>query len=510
MICVVIGRSRHKMVKIEVQEAVKRGAQLVEIRLDYLARSPDFKRLLAEKPCAMIATVRRPEDGGRWSGAEDARQALLRQAIVSGFDWVDLETDIADKIRRFKEVKRIISYHNLRETPPDLEAIYARMCQQDPDIVKVAVTAQQPADNLRVLALLKDAPKPTVAMCMGDIGMPSRILGAKLGAAFTYAVFNKDYRVAPGILSFDELRQVYNYDGINAGTAVFGVIGDPVAQSLSPLIHNAAFRQLKLNCVYLPFRVPRSQLPGFLKDYDRLGIRGYSVTIPHKEAAATLAHVKDDMVTLSHSANTLLRVKEGFAAYNTDAPAALGALLSLFPAVPEGGESPLQGRTVLLVGAGGVARPLAHALRQVGAQVFIANRTAERAQKLAAEAGASAVEWSTRNTAACDVLINCTPVGMHPNVDEMPMLPTALRPGLIVMDTVYNPETTLLVKEARQHRCQVCTGVEMFVRQAALQFKLFTGRDAPLDLMTRLVKQALSPVAIKDEPAAEEEPEGDE
>src|ERR1700739_4289433 len=111
-ICVVIGRTRHKMMQIELQEAAKRGATMIELRLDFLAKAPDFKRLLATKPCPLVATVRRPQDGGRWPGNEDDRRMLLRQAIVAGFDWVDLETDVADEIRRFKNVRRIVSYHN--------------------------------------------------------------------------------------------------------------------------------------------------------------------------------------------------------------------------------------------------------------------------------------------------------------------------------------------------------------------------------------------------------------
>src|SRR3954453_13683592 len=117
-ICVVIGRTRHKMAAVEMQEAVKRGAEFIELRLDFIAKAPDLKRLLADKPCPLVATIRRPQDGGRWGGSEDARQMLLKQCIVSGgFDWVDLETDIADQIRRFKAVKRIVSYHNLTGFP---------------------------------------------------------------------------------------------------------------------------------------------------------------------------------------------------------------------------------------------------------------------------------------------------------------------------------------------------------------------------------------------------------
>src|SRR5207248_2740168 len=158
--------------------------------LDFLARAIDLRRLLAEKPCPLVATIRRQEDGGRWAGTEEQRQMLLRLAIVGGFDWVDLETDIADTVRRFGDVKRIVSYHNIKEMPEDLEKIHERMCAQDADVVKLAVRAERPQDNWRVLEMTKRAMKPTVAICLGDMGIPSRILAAKYGAPFSYAAFN--------------------------------------------------------------------------------------------------------------------------------------------------------------------------------------------------------------------------------------------------------------------------------------------------------------------------------
>src|SRR6516165_5604177 len=219
-ICVVIGRTRHKMMQVEIQEAAKQGARFIELRLDFLVKAPDFKRLLDNKPCPMVATARRPQDGGRWSGTEEARLTLIRQAIVAGFDWVDLETDIADNVRRFKDVQRIVSYHNLREVPTDLEKIYQRMCGQDADVIKLAVRAQHPKDNVRVLELLRKSPRPTVAFCMGDLGMPSRILGAKFGAPFTYAAFNKERGIAPGLPSLTDMKRLYFYEHINANTKV--------------------------------------------------------------------------------------------------------------------------------------------------------------------------------------------------------------------------------------------------------------------------------------------------
>jgi 3-dehydroquinate dehydratase/shikimate dehydrogenase len=500
-ICVVIGRTRHKMIQVEIVEAAKRGARMIELRLDFLAKAPDFKRLLAEKPCQVVATVRRQQDGGRWNGTEAQRRILLRQAIVAGFDWVDLETDAADEIRRFKDVRRIVSYHNLREVPPDLEAIYERMCRQDPDVVKIAVSAQQPADNLRVLDLLKSPPKPTVAFCLGDMGFPSRILAGKFGAPFAYAAFNKERTIALGIPSFEEMLHVYRYHRLGADTEVFGVIGDPVAHSLSPMIHNTALHQVGYNGVYLPFRVPRGDLKTFLQQYDRFHIRGYSVTIPHKEAALAVAKHSQETAHRVGAANTLVRDSDGFSAFNTDYQAARDSLLAHLAPSPSQGLSTLHERSVLLLGAGGIARAIAHMLQREGAMVTIANRSPERARELAQEVGCRFIGWETRHTVLCELLVNCTPIGMQPNVDECPVHPSILKPEMMVFDTIYSPETTLLIKEARARGCRVLTGVDMFVRQAELQFHLFTHREPPKDLMRTVVKRALSPVALRDDEA---------
>jgi 3-dehydroquinate dehydratase/shikimate dehydrogenase len=521
-ICVVIARTRHGMMQAEIQEAARRGAHLIEVRLDFLKKAPDFKRLLADKPCPMIATVRRPAEGGKWDSSEDARRVLLRQAIVAGFDWVDLEYDVADSIPRFGRVRRIVSYHNMREMPADLEKIHQRMCAQDADVVKVAVRAQQPADNLRVLALLKKAPKPTIAFCTNDLGFPSRILQAKFGAPFTYAAFNKERFGGLAIPSFTELKQVYHYDRLNKDTEVFGVIGDPIAHSLSPQIHNIAFRKIGINAVYLPFRVPRDTLADFLRLFDQLPIKGYSVTIPHKEAAAEIADTRDETTENTKAANTLVRTLEGFAAYNTDYRGVIDTLNTFLPAYtahliqppgsipglpPTAASEPappaipgsLVGRVSLVLGAGGVARAAAHALHREGAMVTIANRTAERAHDLANEIGCRHVEWNARHSVLCELVVNCTPIGMHPDIDESPLHPSFLRPGLIVFDTVYSPEQTLLIKEARERGCYIITGVEMFLRQAALQFEYFTGQPAPVELFRRIVRRALSPVAIRED-----------
>lgn len=505
-ICVVIGRTRHRMVQQEIVEANELGVRFIELRLDFLAKAPDFKRLLEYKSCPMVATVRRGADGGRFNGPEDARRTLIRQAIVAGFDWVDLETDIANSIPRFGKVKRIVSYHNLRETPKDLEGIHAEMCKQDADVVKLAVRAQTAADNLRVLNLLKNPPKPTVAHCMGDLGFPSRILGAKFGTPFGYAAHNKERGIAPGLPSYLEMKKLYNYDRIGPATRIFGVIGDPIAHSLSPLLHNKALRNVGIDAVYVPFRVPKGELPEFLTVFDALPVEGYSVTIPQKEAAAIFADDLDPSVEATKAANTLVRRGANkFAAYNTDFSGVLSTLGDFFTLdqgenmPPLKGREALRGRPVLVLGAGGVARAVVHALVQEGALPTLVNRTSERAHALAEEVQARHVDWAARHNVLADLVINCTSVGMHPNIDESPLHPSYLKPGLTVFDTVYTPETTLLVKEARARGCKVITGVELFIRQAVAQFELFTGRGAPVEKMTQWVRKAISPIKVRDD-----------
>jgi len=422
---------------------------------------------------------------------------LLRQAIVAGFDWVDIERDVIDTIPRYKDVKRIVSYHNMRDVPADLETIHEKMCKQDADVVKLAVRGHVPADNLRILNLLKNAKKPTVAICMGDVGMPSRLLGALYGSPFTYGAFNKERGIAPGLFSFNELKHIYHYEAINPDTKVYGIIGDPVAHSLSPHIHNAIFRSLGINNVYLPFRVPRHELGPFLTKFDQIPVLGYSVTLPHKEDAAELALHHHSTVDVTHAANTLLRGDDGFIAYNTDYQAVLDTLLAELPTSPDGGPPTIASKVVLILGAGGLARTVAHALHREGAMVTLTNRTPERAQSLSVEVGCRQCEWEARHNAVCDVVINCTSVGMHPNVDESPLHPSYFRQGLTVLDAVYTPETTLMIKEARLRGCHTITGVELFVRQAAQQCLLFTGRPAPVEKIRSLVRRILSPITIR-------------
>ncbi|MGD9646578.1 MAG: type I 3-dehydroquinate dehydratase, partial [Pirellulales bacterium] len=454
MICVSIGRGRHRHVIAEHKHLVQQGAPLVELRLDYINGAVNVKRLLTDRPGPVVITCRRQRDGGKYNGSEEDRLLLLRQAIVEGADYVDLEDDIAGSVPRYGKTKRVISLHDFRSTPANLPEIHARLASLDADVVKISTLAQHPHDNIRMLELIAASQEPTVGICMGDIGTPSRLLAGRFGAAFTYATFHHERALAPGQLSFQQMQEIYNYDRIDRETEVFGVIGDPIGHTYSPLVHNAAFRHLNMNRVYLPFRVPAADLAEFLADAPRWGLRGLSVTIPHKEAIMRRVNKVDGSVRTVGATNTIVISDGLLIGYNSDYRAAMDSLEEALGGI-RNDQSPLNGKTLLVLGAGGAARAVAFGAKRRGAHVVIAGRTLSRAEQLAKAVGGKAVDWGNRHSVDADVLVNCTPVGMHPNVDDTPYDEYHLRPSMVVFDTVYNPESTLLVKDARERSCRV-------------------------------------------------------
>lgn len=491
MICVSLGRTRHSAFLEGHRQLAEAKAELVELRVDWIRRRPDIGRLLKDRPTPVVVTCRRKEDRGLWVGDEDQRRTVLREAIIGGAEYVDIEEDIAKSIPRYGSTKRIVSYHNFDETPLELYDIYERMTQCDPDIIKIVTMANSPSDNVRVLEMAEAAKLPTVAFCMGEFGIPSRILCARVGAPFTYAGFSREREMAPGQLTFAEVRNLYRFNKITKDTRVFGVIGDPIAHSKSPLLHNAAFRKIGFDGVYLPLRIPSESLTVSLKEFEKLGFEGFSVTIPHKEDVLDFADVPDVQADLIGAANTLYKSSDEWLATNTDYDAIIETIVEAMLAAKL--EQPtLKDKRVVILGAGGVARAAVCAMQQQGATVLVTNRTKNRAKALAEEMGCLTTPWENRGAEHCDVLINCTSVGMHPNVDESPYEQHWLSESMMVFDTVYTPENTLLLKHARQRGCTTASGIEMFVRQAARQFRLFTGQEPPVEYMMETLRKSLS------------------
>ena len=491
MICVTLGRGRHSALLEEWKAAADAGAELVELRLDCLRREPDLKRLLANRYTPVIITLRRGQDGGLWRGEEEKRQRLMREAIVAGVEYIDVESDIAAKVRRYGKTKRVVSLHDFKRMPANLEELAGSMRELDADVVKIAAIAHSLAEASRMLELVSKSPFPTVGLAMGEVGYFTRILGAKFGAPFTYSGFNPDRTFAPGQPRLHELRGDFQYEKIDRQTEVYAVVGDPIGHSLSPAIHNASFRKIGQNKVMVPILAPAGQLKESLEVLSWLNLKGVSVTIPHKEAVVPLLRKADKSVERVGACNTIVQQDGQWVGYNTDYRAAMIVLEDAFGGPRSDGLSPLVDRQVLILGAGGVARAIAFGLVRRGAGVAICNRNDERAHSLAEEAGCRTVNWGMRAGTLCDVLINCTPVGMHPDVDSTPVPPAAFKAGMVAFDTVYHPENTMFLKLAREHDCQTVSGVDMFVEQAAEQFRHYTGKEAPTDLMREVIKRKL-------------------
>lgn len=475
----------------ELAHLAQQGVQLVELRLDFIRRPVNLARLLADRQCQVIATVRRPSDGGKWMRSEDERLTLLRTAIADGADYVDLEMDIASKIPRYGATKRVISYHNFVETPPNLEQIHHAMSKLDADVIKIATLANNPIDNIRILRLCRDSKIPTVAFCMGEMGIISRILCGKFGSPWTYASIHEERLMAPGQLSLRQMVEEFRYDRITPKTGIFGVIADPVAHSLSPRVHNACIRKLGLDLIYLPFRVSTAHLDEFMSACPGMDIRGLSVTLPHKEKVLKHINVLDDNVVGIRAANTLV-FRDGLTyGYNTDLEAAkrvLAGALQVDPNHP----AAFANLRILILGAGGIARTLSWGLSQAGADVHLTARDYRKSEALANQLKLKSIDWPIRQNFECQVLINCTACGMYPNMDESPFEAEWFDRHTLVFDTIYNPEQTLFIKYARQAGCETLTGVDMFVHQAARQFELFTGVPADTEIMRYEVKRGTS------------------
>ncbi len=534
---------------------VAAGARLVEWRVDALAEEPgaleSIQRLVGRSPAPCIVTIRHTDEGGSYAGDDTDRVSLLEAlgAGEHGPRYVDFELShfsrsanirqkvllAVDHARQPRDLKTglILSAHDFEGRPSDLtRRLSAMWAEPACAVAKIAWKARSIRDCLEAFELLRQAPKPTVALCMGAFGLASRVLAAKFGGFLTYARAQGDPGTAPGQPTVPQLRELYRFDALTPRTRVFGVVGWPVEHSLSPHLHNAGFGATGHDGVYLPLPVPpewehfKAGLHAML-DFAPLDLGGLSVTLPHKEHLVRFVRevggTVDTVADRCGAANTLLRGEGGaLRAVNTDAPAAVGALAQALglpvreseslaaggdPARVAGGEEVRRqwtARRVAVLGAGGVARAVACGLSLTGAKVFVFNRTHARAEQLERDlhnrplpgGGQAHVLAASERDLACGcfhAFVNATSVGMEggpdpkgcPLPDEVPL------DGAVVMDTVYRPRRTPLVRLAVSRGARVVDGTDMFVRQAQMQFELFTERAAPLGLFRGLVDVAL-------------------
>lgn len=474
--------------RAEMVAAAAEGADMVECRLDYLQPPPDdaqLAELLQNPPCPVVATCRPVRQGGHFRGEESHRLAILRAAAkCAGVEIVDVEIDVPGEARPAGKI--LLSHHDFQQCPPDLDEIVRQMDESEAAVNKTAFVAAGPDVALRALDVLRACRKPTLALAMGEPGLLTRILAKKFGAWGTFAALHIGKESAPGQPSLAEMKHLYRWDALGPRTKVYGVIGCPVAHSMSPTVHNAAFQATGFDGVYVPLWIGPGEGPfrAFLdavRARPWLDLRGLSITIPHKENA--LAYVGTDrcgaLAGKIGAVNTISLEENGdLYGDNTDYAGAMDALCEAMRISREG----LAGRRAAVLGAGGVSRALVAALRHYGAEVTIYNRTLSRAEALAEEFSCTAAPLEEANQTGAEILLNGTAIGMHPHVDASPVqhISSSVR---VVFDTVYNPLHTRLLEQARQAGCLCVSGLEMFLQQAAVQFERWTGLPAPRQVM---------------------------
>lgn len=494
-LCVaVIGDDATEM--IAKAESLVRDNPLLELRLDYLSQPatafPKIKRLLESQPQAvLIATCRRAANGGRFRGSVERQLGVLAKAAASGCQIVDLELQSAvaarpAELQRLRNrVAVLLSFHDFRGTKK-VEETFQKMSAYPAEFYKVVTTATSLYDNVVIMKFLekKGQQHSLVGLCMGEQGIISRVLGVRAGSVFTFAAASPGEETAPGQISARTLRDVYRIEQVDAATRVYGVAGDPVAHSLSPLLMNTAFRRENVNAVYLALHA--KTLEDLLACARDIPLHGLSITMPYKESIVKHLDNCDTHTTRVGACNTVVRGPDGkLYGFNTDVAGVLRPLEQRLP---------LGNARVLVLGAGGAARAAVFGLKERGAEVYILNRTPAPAQKLARQAHARLARRPDLKKMSFDVIINATPLGMAASKDS-PLQEDEIN-ARFLLEMIYSPPETRLVKMARGKGVQIIPGAEMFVHQAARQFEIWTGKPAPLDEMQRVVERGIREAAL--------------
>jgi 3-dehydroquinate dehydratase / shikimate dehydrogenase len=473
-------------------ETLVRDNAFLEFRLDYLTRPalalPKIKEFSEYHPhVVLIATCRRANNGGKFKGSIASQLDILSKAAACGCQLVDVELQSAarakaDALNRLRtSAALILSFHDFRATK-NLDQILAKMVAIPADFYKIVTTATSLSDNVAMMKFIeKNSDKHSlIGVCMGEQGIISRILALRAGSVFTFAAVSDDQKTAPGQITAQELQSTYRIEQVDAPTRVYGVAGDPVAHSLSPAIMNAALRRETVNGVYLPLHA--KTLKDLLACVREIPIHGLSVTMPYKEAILRHLDNTDSHTAKIGACNTVVRAQDGkLYGFNTDAAGVIRPLQQRIE---------LEKAKILVLGAGGAARAAVYGLKERGAEVYILNRTAGPAQKLARSARARLIKRADLKKLSFDVIINATPVGMG-NVRESPLNENEIK-ARYVFDMIYDPAETRLLKLAKAAGAQTIPGIEMFVHQAARQFEIWTGKPAPLDEMLSVVTKALA------------------
>jgi len=477
-LCATVTANTTAELRTRRDEASSTGADLVELRLDQV-RDLDLEGAVADRTCPVIVTCRPVRDGGHFTGSEEERHRILQRALGLGAEWVDLEWrggfETLIEARQGRNI--VLSLHDFDGTPNDLEDRYEAMRRTGAEVVKLAVRSQSAGDVVQLLRLGRaHRPERLVLIGMGPAGVPTRLLPAHFGSCWTYAGDG----VAPGQVCVTDMVHRYRFKQTSAATAVYGVAGAPIAHSLSPAMHNAAFEAAGLDAVYVPFEATGAD--DLMALADALGVAGLSVTAPFKESMMHHVREVDALGRQVGAVNTVRADDDGWVGRNTDVPGFLAPLEARCGA---------GGVRSTVIGAGGAARAVAVALGSRGDMVTVCARRPERAAVVARLAGGTAGPLPP-TPGSWDLLVNTTPTGTAPGVSATPVPAAALCGGKTVYDLVYNPRRTRLLREAAAAGCVTIGGLDMLVAQAVGQFEWWSGTRPSAELFRTAAVAALA------------------
>jgi 3-dehydroquinate dehydratase/shikimate dehydrogenase len=465
--------------ELRARRDAARNADLVELRLDTVA-DPDVRGALADRRQAAIVTCRPVWEGGSFRGSEEERHRILEEALTLGAEYVDVEERAAfrDRLLKAQAQRIVLSKHDFERVPANLSETVRSMKASGAGIVKVAVKTARLGDTIPLLEIGRrlEGPGAHVLIGMGEPGLVTRVLPARFGSAWSYA----GELSAVGQVTAATLADEYRFRSLGASPAIYGLVGSPISHSVSPAMHNAAFGAVSRDAVYLP--LPAADAEDFVTFGRAFGLAGASITIPFK--VALLDHVQraDDTARDVGAINTIRRVNGDWEATNTDVAGFLQPLNSRGVR--------LESLRASILGAGGAARGVAVALARSKAVVRVHARNGDQAAAVAARVSGLAGPWPPEPH-SWDLLVNTTPVGMHPDVANSP-IPAHTLTGRVVYDLIYNPSTTRLLRDAARAGLQTLGGLDMLVAQAEEQFRYWTGEVAPAGVMREAAGKRLA------------------
>lgn len=492
MICASVMPTSQKEALQLLGKALENG-DLAELRIDLIPDLNLFEIINRFDKNRIIITNRKKDEGGSFEGDESNRISPLFQAIEHGFGFVDVELSSGKYVKALiskrnelkSETNIILSYHNFNETPSNIKGIFSKIENQGQDIIKIVTYAEDLSDNLIIKDLIRLATahkKKIISFLMGERGEISRILCNSWGGFASYAPLKGENKTAPGQITIDILNEIYKANNLREDFDIFGLVGNPVKESIGYYVHNKLLSYHGYDGVYLNFLV--DDLSKFMNSFKNF-FSGLCVTMPYKESIIPFVDHIDPMAKKIGAINTISKTPDGLLGTNTDW---LGALYAI-EKVTE-----IKGKKVLILGAGGAGKAIAFGVDNRKGNMYISNRDMKKSEDLSKKLRAKTIPWEDRNDVDFDILINATKIGMSPGDEICPMEDSFFEKdlsGKTVFDAVYSPIYTKLLRLSREHGADIASGLDMYIGQAMAQFELWTGISPSIEKMEQFSKEAL-------------------